>query len=899
MNPLLKKEIRLVLPAALAVLLLGVWHPWFFRELDQSIALAPAFIFLGMVLLAVDSFGREFSLGTFASLMSQPVDRRRIWRTKLGVLAAAAVLIYAASLASWLVRLHVGPGDYPLPSRVYQTAFHDTLLRGSVAVLVALVGGLWTALFVRQVSAAFWITLLAPMLLIMLVAFSTSFLSNAVLDEDFGVIVFVVMCLYAGAAFWLARRLFYRAEDAGWTGGVISFSQWRYFERADRNAVSARYYRPLAALAKKELQLHSISLFGAGVLLGLHILVFFIRNFYSVFHQGTITALITDSFWCLWLILPLVIGCTTAAEERKLGVSDSQFCLPVSRRRQFIVKFLPAMFFGVLLGGIMPLLLEHIAGAVGAPSDYLKPQSHTYSEFGSGLVWFQAGVIGLATGLAALGLFASTLARNFLQALSIAIIILIGISFVDGFVVWLGESRVTLFGLMPMPWILFVLIGLSMGAGTFLWLADRNFVSWHETGRLWKRNLAGFAVVVLFTITASGFIYDRAWELAAPLEPAHGRAVLPLPRETKVSMPSTFNFLQVLLPGGRVWCGSVECVWMYQDDPWVQLMMMLENPVPAPGGPMAFVAGSNWASVASGSACVPNFKGAGDIHYTELVGIRADGSLWISRNSDSHNWNGADMVQWGTETNWLQITRWYNGFILLKTDGTLWLWAAPPGPWPRMRLPASVRGVKPQRWHPFRVQDGTWPIDPGTGWRELACHDGDYLLRNADGTVWRLELGDAVSLAGRISRAPELNQARLDTVTEGAFIGRDGTLQINRHWNSNVRVWEGSGYVQAGEDTNWVSVSWTLNRLVTLKSDGTLWQWDLTNAKSAAEAASRPPVRLGFHNDWVALAGLWGSTATLAADGSLWLWADEQDDRPYMMRLSRHPHLLGNVLAEN
>ena len=66
--------------------------PWFRNEQDQAFAMAPIFFFFGMILLAVDSFGREFSLGTFSSLMAQPIERRRIWRTKITVLFFAAGL---------------------------------------------------------------------------------------------------------------------------------------------------------------------------------------------------------------------------------------------------------------------------------------------------------------------------------------------------------------------------------------------------------------------------------------------------------------------------------------------------------------------------------------------------------------------------------------------------------------------------------------------------------------------------------------------------------------------------------------------------------------------------------------------------------------------------------------
>ena len=115
-----------------------------------------------------------------------------------------------------------------------------------------------------------------------------------------------------------------------------------------------RIWRPMAALLGKELQLHSVSLFCAGVLLVLHIGVFFLRILYANSHRNTLAAVVSEFFWVAWLVLPLVIGGTAVAEERKLGVTEGQFCLPVSRRLQFAIKFIPAMIFGTLLGGVMP-----------------------------------------------------------------------------------------------------------------------------------------------------------------------------------------------------------------------------------------------------------------------------------------------------------------------------------------------------------------------------------------------------------------------------------------------------------------------------------------------------------------------------------------------------------------
>ena len=94
MKPLYAKEIRLLQPAWLMALLLAVVPVWLGPrgpyDSPQGMALA-AFLF-GMVMLALSVFGREFGLQTFPLLLAQPVERRRIWWTKSGLLAAAMLM---------------------------------------------------------------------------------------------------------------------------------------------------------------------------------------------------------------------------------------------------------------------------------------------------------------------------------------------------------------------------------------------------------------------------------------------------------------------------------------------------------------------------------------------------------------------------------------------------------------------------------------------------------------------------------------------------------------------------------------------------------------------------------------------------------------------------------------
>jgi len=109
MNPLLAKEIRLLMPAYGMALLLAIvpvllWP----MNRDNPVAIALFSFLFGTVMLALSSFGREFGLQTFPLILAQPLERTRIWRTKVAVLAAAMTTVFAAWCFSCAACVYLG-----------------------------------------------------------------------------------------------------------------------------------------------------------------------------------------------------------------------------------------------------------------------------------------------------------------------------------------------------------------------------------------------------------------------------------------------------------------------------------------------------------------------------------------------------------------------------------------------------------------------------------------------------------------------------------------------------------------------------------------------------------------------------------------------------------------------
>jgi hypothetical protein len=120
MKVLIKKEVRLLLPAWIVAVLLamvqGITRPYDFYVVSL--------LFFGLTIMALSTIGRESSLNTFSSVLAQPTERIRTWQVKLSVLAAAFLTVFLVWLVAYLRdgcifarRTWAGPAEsLPCPS---------------------------------------------------------------------------------------------------------------------------------------------------------------------------------------------------------------------------------------------------------------------------------------------------------------------------------------------------------------------------------------------------------------------------------------------------------------------------------------------------------------------------------------------------------------------------------------------------------------------------------------------------------------------------------------------------------------------------------------------------------------------------------------------------------------
>ncbi|HXB58244.1 MAG TPA: hypothetical protein VNU95_01695, partial [Candidatus Acidoferrales bacterium] len=294
-----------------------------------------------------------------------------------------------------------------------------------------------------------------------------------------------------------------------------------------------------------------------------------------------------------------------------------------------LVKFFVALAFSIILGAVMPSVIERTR------------------DFG--IDWPHYWIFAGTAGIFAISFYASSFARTTLGAVGLALVVAVAIYLYEtatrfDFLKWFPSGLDLLRFYLSIPILFFVLVG----------LASWNFKRLHQNRRLWQRNImvvlvAGAAIPLL-----AAAIYFRPWELLLPLEP-RGPVRIQDPAQVEFETSSEYgidmfgNSIYSLSPAHRLW---VERSAYYEVSNSLSSTGQSLVTVHVPDQRGQFIGGSNWVDFA--------------VNDYATIAIQSDGTLWAIQ--------GYGLTQIGADTNWSQVADGQDGFLLLKNDGSAWRW---------------------------------------------------------------------------------------------------------------------------------------------------------------------------------------------------------------------------------
>ncbi|MCL4180995.1 MAG: hypothetical protein KJ072_25025 [Verrucomicrobia bacterium] len=842
MHVQLLKEWRLLRPglvAAIGLALLPLVLPVAPEISDERGYFLAFGLFLGGVLLAIEAFGAEFHQRTSTLWMALPQPRAGLWRSKL---AMTGLAVATALLVHWMALVAGAPWRGGLPNLI-------EFVRPMVAILGGAALGLFWSVQLRQTWAAFWMSLIVPGALAVLIQLLLALFSpmpendQATRASHFGGLFAAGFCVIGVVAFALARRRFEQLEDLGPLGEDLQL-KLPGFLRARAAVGVERERHPLTATGSlwwKEIRLQQVNLALAGgfalVMLLAQILKRVALSIPERFNPRDLEAL--DMLWALWSLLPLTIGLASFAEERRLGVDSWQETLPVSRARRWWIKIGAAYGLAFGIGVAVPVIGEQL----------FRSDPFTGMVLFHGLAWLV---------MTTAGIYVSSLARNLVHAISILVPFAVGVGLAWAGGLWLtqawSQQQMSAYAAIPLELHFNEVVGLLVLA-TALYLAWRNSAPGRREGLALRFNLSCLTTAWIVGVLLVSGMRVRAWEWFRP-EPSPLTPIAASPGVQPDMAAGWWNVV-VLTPDGRLWR------YGFNFPPTGGREEALHA---RPASLRQLGADHRWSSFGSSEPAID--------------AVRSDGTLWhwggflepdpdkppghLRRRAGSAlDWERPTQI--GSDSDWQSVAAAYGHTAALKRDGTLWGWG-------NNRNGQLGQPDVDYAFDPIR-------IGSATNWTLIAAGRENVLAANEDGEVW--EWGWVVqpprpSEDGSRRRPSPTRIAsgmtwRKLLYTDRACLGltAQGEVWVLREWA-----------YQRGPDTplRWLrqatrDVTFGWGDVWSVNEQGRLLRWLRPGWDPLAiqELAVR---QVGGRDDWLAVEG--GQTYFgLTADGALWSWGFE------------------------
>ena len=294
---------------------------------------------VGIPLLATLSFGNEFQFGTFSSLLSQPIERSRIWREKfavvgVAVLSAAIAYGFGASRMGWEID-HIAVAALWLMVTVGSSAYWTLVARSTIggAVFNGLQSMALVLLFVPLLNnaEAYVIRLAADEVLLAIGSFATA---------------------YTAVLLYLGRRKLLRFQIIG-TGPTSNLlaTDLALAPNPVRRLLRCTPSGGTLNLVRKEFHL----LWPLGPLTLIAFVMLLAVAPFRIASSWTVTAGVSIIL-IHGLFAAILAGTLSLGEERSLGLHAWNMTQPVSIFRQWALKLVTVIFASTACSGTVILM---------------------------------------------------------------------------------------------------------------------------------------------------------------------------------------------------------------------------------------------------------------------------------------------------------------------------------------------------------------------------------------------------------------------------------------------------------------------------------------------------------------------------------------------------------------
>jgi hypothetical protein len=290
--------------------------------------------------------------------------------------------------------------------------------------------------------------------------------------------IICLLFIYCTLVYWLGYDKFKRLEAVDIPSRELRLpAGLETILLAPLTKFSARFRGPFATLLKKEFRLQQTGFLLAAVFILIAVAGLGIAKRYP----EVATGVVGGDIFLYALILPLVLGAISVAEERGWGIAEWHLTLPPSSQEQWSAKMVATLSTSLALGLLLPVAVLLVANPLINPSGARITVPPAFAI----LSWVLGQML-----LTSVAVYAASFSKTTLQAILAALVILIASGGALLLAIYWGHHV----ALAPIEWIVqppideWLIFPLLSGALAFVlcmfqWFAWSNFPRYGLTAR--------------------------------------------------------------------------------------------------------------------------------------------------------------------------------------------------------------------------------------------------------------------------------------------------------------------------------------------------------------------------------------------------------------------------------